>query len=69
MVQYMFVYQIDFHPFVDKEFEEMNQKQIYIIKLRQDIFDVHCQEKSLIDNSKYSKLNSFSKLVSFTFIL
>jgi hypothetical protein len=51
----MFVYQIDFHRFVDKEFEEMNQKQMYIIKLRQDKSDVHYQEKNLIDNSKYSK--------------
>jgi hypothetical protein len=51
----MFVYQIDFHRFVDKEFEEMNQKQMYIIKLRQDKYDVHYQEKNSIDNSKYSK--------------
>jgi hypothetical protein len=53
--EHMFVYQIDFHRFVDKEFEEMNQKQMYIIKLRQDKYDVHYQEKNSIDNSKYSK--------------
>jgi hypothetical protein len=48
----MFVYQNDFHLFVDIEFEEMNQRQIYIIILRQDKFDVHSQETNLIDKPK-----------------
>jgi len=57
--EHRYVYQIEFHLFVDTEFEEMNQIQICIIKLRQDIFDVHCQEKNLINNSKYENSKLF----------
>ena len=34
MYEHRFLYQIDFHLLVDKEFEEMNQIRIYIIELR-----------------------------------
>jgi len=37
----------------------MNQKQIYIIKLKQDIFDIHFQETNSIDNSKYEHKKLF----------